>query len=531
MRPGNNAIEAYKASKQGDGLRIREDLPRMVGQSWESLTPSEIELLKWVGVFFRKPTPGRFMLRIRTPNGFAQSRQLHAIANLSRRLGNCVLDITTRQQIELRGFPLGSVPEIWDRLRGVDLHSLQTGQDNVRNINGCALAGLTPHESFDASPVVFALEQEMVGLDGNPEFTNLPRKFNITITGCLENCTHNESQDVALVPAAKQGRLGFNVLVGGKMGSGGFTPAEPLDIFVLPHHAPDVVAELVRIFRDHGPREARSKCRFRFLVDEWGIARLQQVLEKRMGRKLESSGWDMRRSSHSDHLGAAIQKQPGLSSVGLCVPTGRLNPGQMEELARLAEEYGDGQVRLTVGQNAIVPNVPEISVPALLREPLLREFSPQPSPFFRRLVACTGTDFCNLAQIETKSRAIVLSKSLEEQLGTGFEATSIHWSGCPAGCGNHQAAAIGLRGLKANVEGKLIDAVAVYVGGQTGPDTKVGEQILDMVPCEQLPGVLSAIIRERGLVREKARQEREAHTLQLPEAGGPALRPGAPQGD
>jgi ferredoxin-nitrite reductase len=502
MRPGSNTIESYKSSKGGDGLRIREDLPRLIGQSWESLAPTDVELLKWVGVFFRKPTPGKFMMRIRMPNGFAQSRQLRTIADLSRRLGNCVVDITTRQQIELRGFVLGSVPEIWEKLRGVDLHSLQTGQDNVRNINGCALAGLTARELFDASPVVFALDGILVGLDGNPEFTNLPRKFNVTITGCLENCTHNESQDVALAPAAKQGRLGFRVLVGGKMGSGGFTRAVPLDVFVLPHHAADVVAELVRIYRDHGPRDARSKCRFYFLLEEWGVERLRAELQRRVSWKLESSGSDMRRWYYADHLGVTKQKQPGLMSVGLCVPTGRLNPRQVEELARLADEYGDGQVRLTTGQNAIIPNVPEYSVESLLREPLLRQISPQPSPFFRRLVACTGTDFCNLAQIETKTRALQLSKSLERKFGCSCEALSIHWSGCPAGCGNHQAAEIGLRGFKANQGGKLIDAVAIYAGGNTGPAARVGEQIADMVPCDQLPEVLAAIIQERGLARE-----------------------------
>jgi len=501
VQAGNNSIETYKNSKGGDGLRIREDLPRLTGQSWKSLTPAEIELLKWVGVFFRKPTPGKFMMRLRMPNGFSHSRQLRAIADLSRRLGNCILDITTRQQIELRGFALGDVQEIWEKLRGVDLHSLQTGQDNVRNINGCALAGLTPHELFDASHAVFELDQLIVGLDGNPEFTNLPRKFNITVTGCVENCTHNESQDVALVPASKHGQVGFGVLLGGKMGSGGFTPALPLDVFVPPHQAAELVAELVKIFRDHGPREARSKCRFRFLVGEWGIPRLRDELQQRINWRLETAGRDMRRAAHSDHLGAIAQKQPGRIAVGLCVPTGRLNPAQIEELARLADTYGNGEVRFTVAQNAVIPHVHESAVRALLREPLLKQFSPQPSPFFRRLVACTGTDFCNMAQIETKSRAVTLSRTLEKKLGKDCEAASIHWSGCQAGCGNHQVADIGLRGLKANINGKVVDAVAIYVGGQSGPETRVGKQLFDVVPCDQLPYVVAGLLEERGLTR------------------------------
>src|SRR5215467_15618778 len=125
MRPGANPIEEYKQSKGGDPLRIREDLDRLIARGWQSLTASDRELLKWIGVFFRKPTPGKFMMRIRMPNGFATSAQLAAIADVSKRLGNGTLDITTRQQIELRGYTLDGVPEIWEKLRGVDLTSLQ----------------------------------------------------------------------------------------------------------------------------------------------------------------------------------------------------------------------------------------------------------------------------------------------------------------------------------------------------------------------------------------------------------------------
>src|SRR5437764_15350496 len=135
----------------------------LIANGWENLSQADKDLLKWVGVFFRKPTPGKFMMRIRMPNGFATSVQLRTIAELSRRIGNGVLDITTRQQIELRGFTLERVPEIWEKLRGVDLRSLQTGVDNVRNINGCPLAGLNPHELLDASPVVQDLERIIVG--------------------------------------------------------------------------------------------------------------------------------------------------------------------------------------------------------------------------------------------------------------------------------------------------------------------------------------------------------------------------------
>src|SRR5579864_3711266 len=424
MRTGSNAIEATKASMNGDGLRIREELPRLIDRGFESFTTAEKDLLKWIGVFFRKPTPGKFMMRVRMPNGFTSSRQLRAIADLSRRLGNGVVDITTRQQIQLRGFTLSTVPEIWERLRGVDLCSLQTGMDNVRNINGCALAGLTLNELFDASLVVSELDSILVGADGNPEFTNLPRKFNVTITGCVENCTHDESQDVALVPGIRRDRVGFNVLVGGKMGSGGFTIASPLDVFVWIPKAARLVAELVAIFRDHGPRDARSKCRFAFLIENWGMPRLREELARRVDHYLEPAGRDVRSQFHSDHLGITAQKQPGLRSVGLCIPFGRLNPSQMDELARLAGEYGDGEIRLTTGQNAILANVSDERLDVLLDEPLFTEFSPNPSRFRRRVVACTGTDYCNLAQIDTKGHAAELARRLERELSAEGRALS-----------------------------------------------------------------------------------------------------------
>jgi ferredoxin-nitrite reductase len=493
-----NAIEAYKASLGGDGLRIRERLPEIIARGAASLTSAEKELLKWVGVFFRRPTPGKFMMRVRMPNGFATARQLRAVADLSRRLGNSVLDITTRQQIELRGFTLDSVPEIWEKLRGLDLRSLQTGIDNIRNINGCPLAGLTPHELFDGSPVVHELDRLFVGVNGNPEFTNLPRKFNITVTGCLDNCTHNESQDIALVPAQKGRRLGFNVLVGGKMGSGGFTIASPLNVFVEIFQAAALVAELVRIYRDHGPREARSKCRFAFLIEQWGVRRLRSELVARLGYELEFRGKDLRGSTHTDHLGVASQKQQERVSVGICIPTGRVNATQLDEIAHLADEYGNGEVRLTVEQNAILPNIPTDRVDDLLAEPLLKEFSPRPSPFLRGMVACVGTDYCNLALIETKSRAVALSQALKERLGSHGNPLTIHWSGCPAGCGNHQAADIGLRGFKTKIDGKIVDAVAIYTGGRTGPHAVAGREILDTVPCdEKLPEVVAEIIQSQ----------------------------------
>ncbi|PIQ83595.1 MAG: ferredoxin--nitrite reductase [Candidatus Omnitrophica bacterium CG11_big_fil_rev_8_21_14_0_20_63_9] len=529
MRPGNNPIETYKASKEGDGLRIREDLPRLVAGGYDALTPADKELLKWIGVFFRKPTPGKFMMRIRMPNGFATSEQLTTIADLSQGVGNGTVDITTRQQLELRGYALESVPQILETLRGVNLRSLQTGMDNIRNLNGCPMAGLTPHELLDASPIVLELDHRIVGTDGNPEFTNLPRKLNVTVTGCLENCTHAESQDIALVPATAVldgvSRAGFHVLVGGKMGSGGFTIAPNLGWFIEPHQAADVVIEIIKLFRDEGPRDARPKCRLAFLVEAWGLGRFRTALASRLGWQPHPAGQDARRSEHNDHVGVHPQQQPGRYAVGLNVTVGRMSYQAVRELARLSQVYGTGDVRLTTGQKAILINVPQERLSRLLEEPFLKECSPEPSRFMRGLVSCTGVQYCNLAVIETKARAVEVAKSLERRLGPDGQPLTIYWSGCPAACGNHQAADIGLRGMKVNIAGRSVDAVAIYVGGRTGPHAKEGTQIMEMVPCDEaLPDVLATVVKHLELFKrvEPLRLGEKDRILMVPASQDPA---------
>ncbi len=226
-----NKIEEYKREK--DGLDILADVPRYATEGWQAITEGDKERLKWAGVFFRRQTPGRFMMRLRIPNGMITALQMRALGEISQEFGKGFADLTTRQQVQLRWFTINDVPAIWRRLEAVGLVSLQTGMDNIRGVVGCPAAGLTPNELFDASPVVREFTRMFVG---NKAYTNLPRKFNVTITACKETCTHAESQDIALTPALKEidgiDTPGFNVAVGGKFGSGGYRLASPLDVFV-----------------------------------------------------------------------------------------------------------------------------------------------------------------------------------------------------------------------------------------------------------------------------------------------------------
>lgn len=509
-----NKIEEYK--KEKDGLDVLQDVPRYVQEGWEAITEGDRERLKWTGVFFRRQTPGYFMMRIRIPNGISNSKQIRCIGEIGKEFGKGFADITTRQQIQLRWFRIEHVPEIWERLKEVGLITLQTGVDNIRNVTGCPVAGLTPNELLDASPVVREFTEIFVG---NKAFTDLPRKFNVTITGCKENCTHAESQDIALTPATKEiaGEKvnGFNVAVGGKMGSGGYRIASPLDLFVRPEEAAEICSHIVFIFRDHGSRELRAKARLAFLMEDWGVERFRKELGRRADRPLLTAGKDERLQKHTDHIGIFRQKQqPGkLNYIGLAVPVGRITSEQLFEVARLSESYGSGEVRITVGQNLVLPNVPDRIIGDITEEPLLKELRYDPSEVMRGLVSCTGVDYCHFALIETKQRALETARCLEERLKK-TRPIRIHWSGCPAGCGNHAVADIGLMGKNVKVDGQVVEAVDVFLGGSAGPEPNLPIKIMEDVPCDELPGVLEGVIRHGAF--KAMRQQLKSAFPQIP---------------
>jgi ferredoxin-nitrite reductase len=488
-----NNIEAMKHER--DGLDIKEKIAHYAEIGWETISEDDIQRLKWYGLFLRNPTPGLFMIRVRIPGGRTASYQMRALAEIASTYGNGLLDLTTRQQVQLRHIRINDVPAVFTRMDDVGLTSLQTGMDNVRNIMTCPVAGLSPDELLDATPMVATLTQEILD---NRAYSNLPRKFNVAVTGCPDNCLHLETQDLALVPAYREvgndNVYGFNVLAGGKLGSGGYRIASPLDIFVTPGEVLEVCRTIIHLYRDCGPRERRNTARLAFLLEDWGEVRFRQEVEARLGRSLKPAGIDARRNAKKDHVGIYRQKQAGLNYVGLKVTVGRITADHLQNIAALAERYGTGEIRLSPAQALIIPNVADRKVGALAEESLVAQFAYNPSPIRKGLVSCVGHDYCNLAVIETKSRAVETARALEAILKDGVKPITMHWSGCPAGCGNHLVADIGLLGKKAKVAGQVVDAVDVYVGGCSGPNPKLALKIMEDVPCDQLPRVLEGLI-------------------------------------
>ncbi|MFK0734856.1 MAG: ferredoxin--nitrite reductase [Gloeotrichia echinulata HAB0833] len=508
-----NKFEKLKQEK--DGLAIKGEIEKFAVLGWEAMDETDRDhRLKWMGVFFRPVTPGKFMMRMRMPNGILMSKQMRVLAEVLQRYGDDgSADITTRQNIQLRGIRIEDLPDIFNKFSAVGLTTVQSGMDNVRNITGDPVAGLDADELFDTRGLVQQIQDMLTNNGvGNAEFTNLPRKFNIAIAGGRDNSVHAEINDLAFVPAFKEGIrdsllgtgeesspspvFGFNILVGGFFSAKRCEAAIPLNAWIPPEDVVSVCRAILEVYRDHGLRANRQKARLMWLIDEWGIEKFRKEVENRWGKSFlpaaakDEIDWEKR-----DHVGIYKQKQLELNYVGLHIPVGRLYAEDMLEIGRLAEVYGNGEIRITVEQNLIIPNIPDSRLATFLTEPLLQRFKIDPGLLARSLVSCTGAQFCNFALIETKNRALVMVKALEAELIL-TRPVRIHWTGCPNSCGQPQVADIGLMGTKTRKNGKTVEGVDIYMGGKVGKNAQLGTCVTKGVPCEDLQPVLRELLIE-----------------------------------
>ncbi|KAL0694283.1 hypothetical protein Bca4012_061463 [Brassica carinata] len=514
FRKGINPQEKVKIESEPMKLFMENGIEELAKKSMEEidsekLTKEDIDVrLKWLD--------GKFMMRLKLPNGVTTSAQTRYLASVIRKYGEdgCA-DVTTRQNWQIRGVVLPDVPEILKGLASVGLTSLQSGMDNVRNPVGNPIAGIDPDEIVDTRPYSNLLSQFITANSrGNPEFSNLPRKWNVCVVGSHDLYEHPHINDLAYMPANKDGRFGFNLLVGGFFSAKRCEEAIPLDAWVPADDVLPLCKAVLEAFRDLGTRGNRQKTRMMWLIDELGIEGFRAEVEKRMpSEKLErESSEDLvnKQWERRDYFGVHPQKQEGLSYIGLHVPVGRLQADDMDELARLADTYGSGELRLTVEQNIIIPNVETSKTQTLLQEPFLKNrFSPEPSILMKGLVACTGSQFCGQAIIETKLRALKVTEEVERLVAVP-KPVRMHWTGCPNTCGQVQVADIGFMGcLTRGQNGKPVEGADVYVGGRVGSDSHIGEIYKKGVPVTDLgPLVAEILVKEFGAV-PRVREENE----------------------
>jgi len=411
-----------------------------------------------------------FMLRIRIDGGRLTSSQLRTIGQISTEFGRDVADVTDRQNIQLHWIRIEDVPEIWRRLDAAGLDTTEACGDCPRVIVGCPLAGVDADEILDASGVLQQVRERYIG---DPAFSNLPRKFKTSISGCSVHCTNHEINDVAFVGVKlPDGTAGYDLWVGGGLSTNPKLGLR-LGAFVEPARVGEVWAGVCSVFRDYGYRRSRMHARLKFLLADWGPEKFRQVLETEyLTAPLPDGPAPVAAAvADRDHIGVHRQAD-GLNYVGVVPRAGRTSGRQLQHVADLAERHGAGQVSTTAQQGLVLLGVPDAAVEELVDELESDDLRVRPSRFRRGVLACTGLEFCKLAIVETKARSVDLYTELEKRLPDFDEPLTINVNGCPNSCARFQTGDIGLKG--SIVDG--VEGFQVHLGGRLGEDAGFGRK-------------------------------------------------------
>lgn len=517
--PAPAAVKETKAQKT-ERLKLAknpweawEEVREFARQGWDSI-PSEWALyFRWWGVYSQGDGKGvtggsggegkateYFMMRIALPNGILASAQLRVIADVTKKHANNLADITTRQNIQLHWLTIKDLVEVVDALNTVGLSTKGACGDVVRNVTGCPLAGLDSQELIDASPFAVEIAKK---LNGNTDFVNLPRKFKFTVSGCPVWCSFPEINDAALTAIKRtvdgKEEIGFTLRVGGGLSNEPHI-AVRIPAFVRQDQAVEVATATAEVFRDAGIlRENRTRARIKYLFMKfgWTAESFLEALEAKLGYKLDPSPVsedNVPADIYRDHIGITPQRQPGLSTVGASVLNGRVSGDQLLKLAELAEKYGDGNLRTTIGQNILIVNVPNRETAALVVELNSLGFNVDVSPFWRGAIACTGTEFCKLAIAETKGFNKWLVAELEERLPGFDQQIRLHVTGCTNSCGQHWIADIGLEGKKIKKDGQMVDAFFFCVGGSVGKYARTARQLGYRAAATDVPDAIERLL-------------------------------------
>lgn len=488
-----NSMELAKLEK--DGLDILNDIPQYAKDGFESIPKERWDYFKWAGLYLQKPKEaGYFMMRVNVPSGLLNYEQLVTLAGIARDYGRDVFDITTRQAVQFHWLKIEDIPAIFDRLAAANMSSIGACGDIMRTILGNPLAGIDRDELLDTREITEGVYRHFLA---NSDFSNLPRKYKISINGSIYNPAHAEINCLAYLPATKvidgEEVKGFHVKVGGGLSAKPFL-AQELNVFVRPEQVKGVTIAITEIYRDYGYREKRHFSRLKFLVADWGAEKFTEKLLEVYGALPERGETAVKGWNAGYYYGAHPQKQDGLNYIGFNVPVGRLHTDEVLAIAEVAKQYGNGEVRTSSAQNLIIPNVPDANVQAVLDADVFKRVSVSPGTFVGYSVACTGSEYCNLALVETKNRMKHIAETLDQE----FELDTpvrFHMVGCPNSCGQRQIADIGLQGVKMKTKDKgMVEAFEVYVGGTLVNNGDFNKKLKGKVDGDELIPVLKHLL-------------------------------------
>ena len=493
---------------------------RLKQQAADNEAPKADDNFRWrfFGLFYCAPAQKSYMCRLRIPNGILNAWQFAGLADLAERYAGGYAHVTTRANLQMREVEPKNAVAMVEAIQDLGLCSRGSGADNIRNVTGTPTAGIDPQELIDTQP--YAREWHFHILNDRSLY-GIPRKFNVGFDGGGVIPVLEDTNDIGFQAVnVKDGHgiepgVWFRPMLGGITGHRTF--AGDTGVIVKPAEATAVADAVVRIFIDHGDRTNRAKARLKYLLDAWGFDRFIAAIEDRLGRKLTRAPADAIAPRPAfdrfAHIGAHRQKQDGYFWLGIVLPVGKLTTAQMRGIAKVAQDCGDGDIRLTVWQNLLISGVPQTRLADAEAAIAALSLSTKATSIRAGLVACTGNAGCRLAMSDTKRHAEAIAQWCESRVALD-SPLNMHLTGCPNSCAQHYIGDIGLLGTKTQgaEDEDAAEAYHIHVGGGFGPNAQCGREIYRDVKADDAPATIERMLKAYLVHRAGAQESFAAFT-------------------
>lgn len=466
--------------------------------------PKGLDNFRWRyhGLFYVAPAQDAFMCRLRIPNGILSHWQFAAVADFADRFGGGYSHVTTRANLQIREIKSENGPALVEALASVGLTPKGSGADNIRNVTGSATAGIDPQELIDTRPYANQWHHHILN---SRTLYGLPRKFNVAFDGGGAVPTLEDTNDISFTAVTVHEKDGAEPNVWFRLGLGGITGhkdfARPTGVYVLPADATRVADAIVRVYIDNGDRTDRKKARLKYVLDSWGFEKFLAEVEMRLGKPLQRfADADViapNAQNRLAHVGAHAQKQPGKVWLGVVLPVGKLTSDQMRAIAKIAQRYGDGDIRLTVWQNLLISGIDAEKTAIVEAELASIGLTSKASSVRAGLVACTGAPNCKFAAANTKGTAEDIAAYVEPRLALD-SPINIHLTGCHHSCAQHYIGDIGMIACKVPVAPEsddTVDGFHIHVGGGFGPEAAIARELFPSVRVEDCPATVLRLLR------------------------------------
>ena len=458
------------------------------------------------------------MVRIKLPMGRFTANQLRKIAYVADEYGSSNLHITTRQDIQLHYVELERTPQLWQELEKDKITLREACGNTVRNVTASATAGVDKNELFDVTPYAEAFFSYFLR---NPICQDMGRKIKVAFSSSESDDALTFIHDLGFIPKIENGQRGFQMMLGGGIGSQPMPSQEVFSFLPVDQIIPYSEA-VIRLFDRLGERNKRNKARMKFLVKDLGLDVFLEKIEQEKKvlsnesypiedkeRPLENPTFnddavsfdeqETKAFTHWKKANVSPQKQAGYFSVGIPVQTGDISSSKARKLANIIEKFTRNDNRFTITQSVLLRDVKEAHLPSLYIA--LKEIGFDRIGFQKTndIVACPGTDTCNLGIASSYGLANELQKVIETDYRQFIDAhnLNIRISGCMNACGQHTLAHIGFQGMTLKANGNIAPATQILLGGGVlgNGQGRFADKVLK-VPAKKTPEVLRWILQD-----------------------------------